>query len=168
VPNAQFVFITIRPESEASEIFKARLVRAFKEKNLDPNFFLFFTHGINPDEFSTLASLCDLGLDTIGWSGCNSSLETLAAGTPILTSPSVFMRSRHTSGILTMMGCDELIASTPKNLVEKAVAIALDESSLKRLTTLTSNAISKVYRDLESIRGLERAIREWTTMKPQS
>jgi predicted O-linked N-acetylglucosamine transferase (SPINDLY family) len=67
-----------------------------------------------------------------------------------------------------MMGCEELIASTPKNLVEKAVAIALDESNLKRLTTQISSSIPRVYRDLESVRGLERAIREWTTTKPQS
>ena len=168
VPNAQFVFITIRPESEASGIFKERLFQAFKEKGLDPNYFLFFTHGINPDEFSTLASLCDLGLDTIGWSGCNSSLETLAVGTPILTSPSTFMRSRHTSGILTMMGCEELITSTPKKLAERAIVLAHDQVSLQKLTSHISSSISCVYRDLGSVRGLERAIREWTTTKPQA
>lgn len=165
VPNAQFVFITIRPESESSTVLRERLLRAFSEKGLDPNHFLYFTHGINPDEFSTLASLCDLALDTVGWSGCNSTLETLAVSTPVLTCPSTFMRSRHTSAILTMMGCEELIVSTPEQFVEEAISIALSREKLSSLRSKVTSSIPNVYRDLESVRGLERAIREWTKTK---
>jgi len=168
VPHAQFVFITIRPESEASKILRDRLTKVFSERGLDAQHFLYFTHGVNPDEFSTVASLCDLGLDTIGWSGCNSSLETLAVATPVLTCPSTFMRSRHTSAILTMMGCEELIVSTPEQLVEEAIAVSSDRERLMNLRSRVTSSISNVYRDMEAVRGLERVIREWTTTKSES
>jgi protein O-GlcNAc transferase len=35
--------------------------------------------------FVGVAAVCDVFLDRIGWSGCNSALECLAANLPIVT-----------------------------------------------------------------------------------
>ncbi len=37
---------------------------------------------------------CDLFLDSVGWSGCNSTLEALACGLPVVTWPGELMRGR--------------------------------------------------------------------------
>jgi hypothetical protein len=67
-----------------------------------------------------------------------------------------------------MMGCEELIVSTPEDLVEEAISISLNKDRLSTLRGRVTSSISNVYRDLESVRGLERAIREWTTTKSES
>jgi protein O-GlcNAc transferase len=37
------------------------------------------------EKFSTAMGCCDIVLDSIGWSGCNSTLESLAHDLPIVT-----------------------------------------------------------------------------------
>lgn len=165
IPNSQFVFITIQPSSEATAVFKERLSTSFLNRGLDPTTRLVFLPGLDHENFASVIPLCDLALDTIGWSGCNSSLETLKEGVPIVTAPQTFMRSRHTAAILTMMGCDELIVTDANALVTKAVAIAQDPKLLKRLKKVVKNSVTKTFQDVTSVRGLERVIREWVSQK---
>ena len=163
VPNAEFLFIQIQPNSEASAILRARLTKAFADKNLDASSFVRYTQGLNADEFASVASLCDVALDSFEWSGCNSALETLAQGVPIITCPGTFMRSRHTSAILTMIGCEELIATTPEEFVKYAISLAQEPERVAALKSKISTNISKAYQDLDCIKGLEHTLITWTS-----
>lgn len=165
VPKAQFVFVTIQSNSEASAIFKERLTTSFRGRGLDPDTHLLFLPGMIHEKFASVISLCDLALDTVGWSGCNSSLETLNEGVPIITAPQTLMRSRHTAAILTMMGCDELIVNDANQMVEKAVEVAQDRKLLKRLRKAVKNNVAKTFQDVTPVRALERVIREWVSQK---
>jgi predicted O-linked N-acetylglucosamine transferase (SPINDLY family) len=49
-------------------------------------------------------------LDTLHWSGGNTSLDALACGLPIVTLPGAFMRGRQSAGMLGLLGLPELIA----------------------------------------------------------
>jgi CRISPR-associated protein Csy1 len=53
---------------------------------------------------------CDAMVDTLHWSGGNTSLDALACGLPIVTLPGAFMRGRQSAGMLTLLGIPELIA----------------------------------------------------------
>jgi predicted O-linked N-acetylglucosamine transferase (SPINDLY family) len=163
VPNAQFVFIQVRPDSEASAVLRDRLTHAFSEEGLEAYNFVSYLHGLTADQFSTIASLCDLSLDSFEWSGCNSALETLAQGVPILTCPGTFMRSRHTSAILTKMGCSELVATSPDEFVKRAVALAHSPDLLSDIRSKVKATLSMTYHDRDCIKGLEDALITWTS-----
>lgn len=161
VPHAQFLFIQIQPQSEASGIMRKRLDEAFAAKGLQASTFVTYLEALDPDRFATIASLCDVALDTFEWSGCNSSLETLAQGTPIITSPGTFMRSRHTYAILEMIGCAEIIAKTPKDWVSLAIELSRDSERLATLRAKVCASINQAFRDVSCIRGLEDTLITW-------
>ena len=60
----------------------------------------------------------------IGWSGCNSTLESLVHDLPIVTMTGNLMRGRHTTAILEMMGIGETTAQTIDEYVSIAVELA--------------------------------------------
>jgi protein O-GlcNAc transferase len=94
-------------------------------------------------------------LDSIGWSGCNSTLESLSHNRPIVTMFGELMRGRHTSAILRMMGMNELVAQTVDEYVSIAVEMGRDLE--KRLALGAGIAANKhrIYRDPACIAGLE-------------
>lgn len=60
--------------------------------------------------YFNLVSLADAVLDTLHFSGGNTSFEILATGTPIVTLPGKPARSRFTHGCYQLMGVDDCIA----------------------------------------------------------
>jgi protein O-GlcNAc transferase len=163
VPNAEFLFIQIQPNSESSAILRERLTKAFAERGLDATTFVRYIHGLDADQFASVASLCDLALDSFEWSGCNSALETLAQGVPVLTYPGTFMRSRHTSAILKTMQCEELIASSPQEFVKHAVSLAQTPELFQSLKAKVVANVSLPYRDPTCVRALEDTLIAWAS-----
>jgi predicted O-linked N-acetylglucosamine transferase (SPINDLY family) len=161
VPTSQFAFITIQPQSEMALLFKDRISRAFSAKGLDPAQHIIFLAGLNGDEFATAASLCDISLDAFEWSGCNSSLETMAQGTPVISCPGEFMRGRHSEAILKMIGCDDLIAPTPQSFVELAVRLGTNSALRSQVRSRVRERIPLAYNDLSCVRELEKLIKSW-------
>jgi predicted O-linked N-acetylglucosamine transferase (SPINDLY family) len=161
VPHAQFIFIQIQPQSEASGILRKRLDEAFARKGLQASTFVTYLEALDADRFATVASLCDVALDSFEWSGCNSSLETLAQGTPIITCPGTFMRGRHTSAVLEMIGCEEMIAKNPTEWVSLAIELSRDSERLANLRAKVTTTINQAFRDIACIRGLEDTLITW-------
>jgi len=62
------------------------------------------------DDYLRINLACDAMLDTLHWSGGNTSLDALACGLPIVTLPGAYMRGRQSAGMLELMGVSELIA----------------------------------------------------------
>jgi predicted O-linked N-acetylglucosamine transferase (SPINDLY family) len=94
-------------------------------------------------------------LDSIGWSGCNSTLESLAHNRPIVTFAGELMRGRHTAAILQMMGLGETTARTVDDYV--AIAVRLGRSAAERAAVSARIAAGKhrVYGDRACIAALE-------------
>ncbi|HST02040.1 MAG TPA: tetratricopeptide repeat protein, partial [Usitatibacter sp.] len=68
-----------------------------------------------------------LVLDTPGFSGGGTSLDALGAGAAVLTLEGAEARGRQTSGMLKLMGCEELVAANPSDYVSRAEALARGE-----------------------------------------
>jgi CRISPR-associated protein Csy1 len=81
-------------------------------------------------DFLRINALCDVMLDTLHWSGGNTSLDALACGLPIVTLPGRFMRGRQSFGMLTLMGLPELIARDRDDYVDKVEAAVARRSEL--------------------------------------
>ena len=75
----------------------------------------------------------DIALDSLGWSGGNTTLDCLGAGVPIFTLKNNLMRSNHTAGIYELIGIKDLISTTPEELINKIYNFSLDKEYLKKL-----------------------------------
>jgi predicted O-linked N-acetylglucosamine transferase (SPINDLY family) len=98
---------------------------------------------------------CDVFLDSIGWSGCNSTLESLAHDLPIVTMAGPLMRGRHTAAILRRMGIVDTITATIDEYVSTAVRLANDVPLRTALKTRIARTKHRVYRDAACIAALE-------------
>jgi predicted O-linked N-acetylglucosamine transferase (SPINDLY family) len=141
-------------------MFQARLARAFNAVGLSAADHCVFLPRLAPDRFVAAIGQCDVVLDSIGWSGCNSVLESLVHNLPIVTLAGEMMRGRHTTAILDMMNISETTART----IEEYVSIAgfFGRSAASRIELSAKIAANKhrVYRDRDCIAALEAFLDE--------
>ncbi|MGZ5079735.1 MAG: O-linked N-acetylglucosamine transferase, SPINDLY family protein [Usitatibacter sp.] len=109
-----------------TENLAGRLQRAFAQRRISPKGQLKFLPRMDSGQFRRVLALADVVLDTVRWSGGNTSIDAFAAGVPVVTLPGRFMRGRQTAGMLEMMDLRELIASDPADYVRIAVGVARD------------------------------------------
>jgi predicted O-linked N-acetylglucosamine transferase (SPINDLY family) len=155
VGDCQFTFIRFPGAAHVTELFRARLERAFAAFGLDAADHCVILPRLDPDQYAAAAACCDAGLDSIGWSGCNSTLECLAEDLPIVTMPGALMRGRHTAAILTMMGVADTVAGTIDAYVAAAVRLGRDVPWRTALRAKIADNKHRVYRDRACIAALE-------------
>jgi len=154
VANSRFWFIQHNAPN-VTEKFVKRLSRAFDGHSLDFGRRCTLHPKMSQPEFLALTARADIVLDTIGWSGGNTTLETVIFDKPVVTLPGPMMRSRHTTAILGMMGIDETIARNVDEYIAIAIRLAEDADWRGRIIDRTRTGKHKVYEDQQAIRGLE-------------
>ena len=155
VPNAQFAFIEYPKGTHVTKQFSERLDRAFARLGMNYKDYCLFLRRLSQPEFSAAASLSDIVLDSIGWSGANSTMESLPHSLPVVTMPGPMMRGRHAPAILTMIGVTETIASTLDEYVQIAIRLALEEDWRMTVRERMRANSHKAYRDRACILALE-------------
>jgi CRISPR-associated protein Csy1 len=124
-PQGQVVMFAANHDA-LTDRFVKRLGAEMKKRGLEVAdriiFLPYMTHGA----YLRLNRLCDVMLDTVHWSGGNTSLDALAGGLPVVTLPGKLMRGRQSMGMLKMLGVPELVASDTEDYVARAVEIAGD------------------------------------------
>ena len=164
VNDSQFLFISDKSEHLNSQ-FLTRISKAFGKYNLNSDQYVVFLPRLDPGKYRAVNRLSDIRLDTIGWSGCNSTLEAIECNLPIVTLPGTLMRQRHSSAILTMMGVTETIASTLDEYIELAVRLGKDLEWRRRISEKISENKHRVYHDKTCIAGLENFLIHAVEMK---
>jgi len=101
---------------------------AFTEQGLSPQGRVKILPAVSHDDYKRINQLCDVMLDTLHWSGGNTSLDALAMGLPIVTLPGEFMRGRQTMAMLKLLGVEELIAGSTEEYLAIARKVATDRS----------------------------------------
>ncbi|MBD2532173.1 tetratricopeptide repeat protein [Nostoc flagelliforme FACHB-838] len=152
--NSKFVFIKNESE-EITEIFRQRLNHAFAALGLDYQNHCLFLSSLNHMKFAGTTALADVFLDSIGWSGCNSTLESIAHNIPVVTLPGKLMRGRHSLAILKMMGMEETIASNKSEYVQIAIRLGKDAKYRQHISQQVAENKHKLYGDLKPVRALE-------------
>jgi protein O-GlcNAc transferase len=155
VPNSQFVFIEYQKGTHVTRQFSARLDRAFAKLALQSKDHCVFLHRLSQSEFSAAAGLCDIVLDSIGWSGANSTMESLPHSLPVVTMPGPMMRGRHAPAILTMIGVTDTIAGTLDDYVRIATRLALQPDWRMAIQQKMRENSHRAYRDRDCIRAFE-------------
>ena len=127
----------------------------FRSAGLDCDEHCVFLPSLPMDQFTAASGLCDVFLDSIGWSGCNTTLESLAHDLPIVTLPAQLMRGRHSAAFLTMMGIGETIAADLDDYIALATRLAHDRGWRDEIRAKIAANKHRLYRDDAAIRGLE-------------
>jgi predicted O-linked N-acetylglucosamine transferase (SPINDLY family) len=161
--NCQFVFVRHSGGPPVNELFQKRLDAAFAAVGLKASDHCVFLARLSQSQFVAAIGQCDVFLDSIGWSGCNSALESLPHNLPIVTSRGTLMRGRHSAAILEMMGVTDLIADTLDQYVAIAARLATDRQARSAASRAIADNKHKVYRDRACVTALadyiERAAR---------
>ncbi|MEO0685268.1 MAG: tetratricopeptide repeat protein, partial [Cyanobacteria bacterium J06649_11] len=157
--NAKFIFIQHESE-DVIKVFRKRLNSAFEQLGLNSQDYCLFLPRMRPQKFAGVSAIADVFLDSIGWSGCNSSLESVAHNLPIVTLPGDLMRGRHSMAILKMMGIEETIASSKEEYVRIAVSLGKDSQYRQHMSAKVAQNKHKLYGDLKPVRALENFLLE--------
>ena len=155
VPGCQFTFIEFAGGRGVTEMFRGRLDRAFLAAGLNAADHCVFLPRLAADHFVAAIGQCDIVLDSIGWSGCNSILESLVHNVPIVTLAGDIMRARHTAAILEMMGIGETTARTLDDYVSIAVSLGRHPAKRAEFSARIASRKQLVYRDRDCIAALE-------------
>ena len=75
--------------------FFARLAQALRVRGLEPQGRGIILPSMAHDDYLRVNMVCDVMLDTLHWSGGNTTLDALACGLPVVTLPGEFMRGRQ-------------------------------------------------------------------------
>jgi len=139
---------------------RARLLRALRSVSATPeNHLQFFPHG-SRDEFLRVNLVCDVMLDSLYWSGGNTTLDALHCGLPVVTCPGEFMRGRQSMAMLHRLGCDELIVDSPLALAESAVALAQDRPRRMSISARIRERLPMLTDDIAPLLALEKTLRD--------
>ena len=164
--DCQFVLLRHFGGAHITRTVRERLGRAFAAAGLRADDYCVFLDRMSQSKFVAAAGLSDVFLDSIGWSGCNSALESLPQNLPIVTMDGALMRGRHCAAILRMMGVTETIAASVEDYVSVAVRLAANPAERQALRERMKENAHKVYRDRACIAALEdfleRAVRSPT------
>jgi predicted O-linked N-acetylglucosamine transferase (SPINDLY family) len=141
----------------------ARLGAAFRRHKIDIHErAIFLMPNLPHPSYLRLNALCDVMLDTLHWSGGNTSLDALASGLPVVTLPGEFMRGRQSQAMLRTLGAPELVAKDADDYVSTALRLGQDPAQRRDIAErIAANRLALFERD-EPIRALEGLLeRAW-------
>ncbi len=99
-------------------------------------------------------------LDTTHFCGFNTTLEAFSAGTPVVTLPGRFMRSRHTAAFYRKMGIQECVAADTDDYVDKALRLGTDPAWRAEIREKIRHRSPLIWEEAAVITEFERAFEE--------
>jgi predicted O-linked N-acetylglucosamine transferase (SPINDLY family) len=155
VPDCQFAFIEHPQGKSATDVFRQRLQRVFAAHGLAAADYCVILPRMLQPQFVAAIGLCDIVLDSLGWSGFTTTLDGFHHDHPVVTLAGPLMRGRHTTAVLTMMGVTEMIARTVDEYVAVAQRLATDATWRNAVKERMRATKHRVYRDRTRITALE-------------
>lgn len=117
------------------------------------------------DDYYRFIEQADLCLDSLDFSGCVTSLDALWRDKPIVSLPGALMRGRQTSGMLRLLGLDELIAADAADYVRIATSLAAEPARRAALSARIRSRKAGLYRDDSVLKAVADFLR---TVEPPS
>ncbi|MGB6585402.1 MAG: tetratricopeptide repeat protein, partial [Pseudolabrys sp.] len=155
VGDCQFVFLRHFGAPRVTQLVRERLERAFSAAGMRAEHHCVFLNRMSQSQFVAAAGLCDVFLDSIGWSGCNSALECLPQALPIVTLDGATMRGRHSAAILRMIDVTDTIAATVDDYVAIATRLGQDTQFRQTMSSRMAENRHRLYRDGAPVTALE-------------
>lgn len=157
VPDSRVRFIaSLSPRLNAR--FVQRLSAELLRHGLDPAVALEMLPVMPHPQFLQAMNNATLLLDTLHFSGGNTSFDAFAVGVPVLAYEGALLRARQTSGMLKILGIAELIAKNDDQYVAIACNLAADPDARRQLRSRIAANNHKLFGDDAPIRALETTL----------
>lgn len=159
VPDALFVFVEAATPY-VTAVMRERLENAFAAEGLDAARHVVFLPRQTPRGFDGLMQAMDVLVDSLGWSGGNTTLSGIAMGKPLVTREGRFMRGRHSSAMFRLIGAEEMIAASDEDYVAILVGLGQDEARRRHCSGLFEQGRHRLYRDGAFILAFDRFLKQ--------
>jgi predicted O-linked N-acetylglucosamine transferase (SPINDLY family) len=124
-PRSQLVLFEGRHPA-LTAAYLARLDRALAREGISRAGRVHVLPQCTHHDYLRVNRVCDAMLDTLRWSGGNTSLDAIACGLPIVTLPGRYMRGRQSAGMLRTIGVTDSIARDAAQYVDIASRLVDD------------------------------------------
>lgn len=108
-------------------------------------------HGYKHDEFLNLVKLSYIQLDVFPFGGCNSSLECLEQGIPVVTQESNMLNGRFTSGFYKKIDLLEMITKNKENYIKIVNKLLNNTEFYNKIVSKINKNNSKLFMEKKSI-----------------
>jgi CRISPR-associated protein Csy1 len=153
-PEGRLVFFRDHDEPITGH-FRDRLLRVLAQAGIDGPARVFFLSRVGHRGYLRVNELCDVMLDTLHWSGGNTSLDALASGLPLVTLPGRFMRGRQSLAMLRLAGLGDLVAKDEDDYVRIALRLATDRAWRDSIVARLREGAPRLFDDQAPIAALE-------------
>lgn len=153
-PNGVIVLFAGR-HPNITDALLARLEQALRARGLEPQGRSIILPSVEHDNYLRINMLCDVMLDTLHWSGGNTTLDALSCGLPVITLPGEFMRGRQSYGMLKCMGLNELIAKDQEDYIKIAVKTGTNRTWRQLVVQRILSASHLIFDKESSLRQME-------------
>jgi len=154
--SCQLVFFVNDEIFRYTAVLRQRLEAAFARSRLTLRDYTVFIPWQQRPEYYGLLARADVHLDTIGFSGFNTAIQSIECGLPVVTREGRFLRGRLASGILKRIGLPELVAATEEEYVALAIRLVRDPAYRKHIRQRIEASRNVLFGDLATIRALEQ------------
>lgn len=148
--------------------FMRRLQAAFAAQGIAIRERAVVLPSLSHPDYLRVNRVCDFMLDTLHWSGGNTSLDALACGLPIVTLPGELMRGRQTAGMLAVIGVKDLIAADRDDYLRIACRLAGDAGWRNEMREQITRAQPVLFDDPAPIARLQSFLQEAVLAPPRA
>jgi protein O-GlcNAc transferase len=141
--------------SNATELFLRRIGAALAAHGLAIRARVCLLPIMARETYLRVNAACDVMLDSLHWSGGNTSLDALACGLPVVTLPGRYMRGRQTYGMLQLLGLPELIARDEDDYLRIALRVAQDRDWRQHVVDRIEMGQSRLFRDPAPVAAMQ-------------
>jgi CRISPR-associated protein Csy1 len=141
--------------AQSTRTFRARLDGALSAAGVDSARVRMLKPDLQHAAYLRLNAACDVMLDSLHWSGGNTSIDAIAAGLPMVTLPGALMRGRQSAAMLAAIGLDELVTADRDAYVAKAVALGRNADLRRDVRARMQSRREALFGRDEPLRALE-------------
>jgi protein O-GlcNAc transferase len=117
-----------------------------------------FLPALGHDDYLSLLHASEVMLDPLHFGGGNSSYEALAMGTPVVTLPGLYLRSRITSALYHKMDMVDCVVNSADEYIALAVRLGTDEEFRQTIRQKIREGAGVLFSHLDEVRCLENAL----------
>lgn len=107
-------------------------------------------------DYMNLLALADVSLDSLPFSGGNTTYQALAMGTPVVTMPGRFLRGRLSLAIYAKAGVTDLVAKDLDEYVALALRVARERAWRDNVMARIEARADVIFGDQEYLADVER------------
>ncbi len=139
-------------QKHLGHLLKARMKNGFPEESRRIKYMPYMPR----EDYLNLLLHADVVLDTIYYTGGNTTYDCLAFGVPVITLPGKFSRSRLTSALYKQMNVYDCIADSEDDYINIAVRIATDKTLRNEISSKILQASDVLFENSKVIDEFER------------